>query len=52
MSANNVIWCNSTRKVGACKGEIMQPIGADAAEITACFRDPGGNVIGVYQHRG
>ena len=26
-------------------GEIVQPIGADAPEITARFRDPGGNVI-------
>lgn len=33
-------------------GEIVQPIGADAPEITARFRDPGGNVIGIYQHRG
>jgi uncharacterized protein len=30
-------------------GEMVQPIGADAPEITARFRDPGGNVIGVYQ---
>src|SRR5262250_2951105 len=30
-------------------GEIVQPIGMDAPEITARFRDPGGNVIGVYQ---
>ena len=30
-------------------GEIEQPIGADAPEITARFRDPGGNVIGLYQ---
>jgi predicted enzyme related to lactoylglutathione lyase len=30
--------------------EIVQPIGADAPEITARFRDPGGNVIGLYQH--
>ena len=27
----------------------MQPIGADAPEITARFRDPAGNVIGLYQ---
>ena len=33
-------------------GEVVQPIGADAPEITARFRDPGGNVIGIYQHRG
>jgi len=31
-------------------GEIVQPIGADAPEITARFRDPGGNIIGLYQH--
>ncbi len=31
-------------------GEIVQPLGADAPEITARFRDPGGNVIGLYQH--
>jgi len=30
-------------------GEIVQPIGADAPEITARFRDPGGNIIGLYQ---
>jgi predicted enzyme related to lactoylglutathione lyase len=30
-------------------GELAQPIGADAPEITARFRDPAGNVIGLYQ---
>jgi predicted enzyme related to lactoylglutathione lyase len=30
-------------------GEIAQPIGADAPEITVRFRDPAGNVIGLYQ---
>ena len=30
-------------------GEIVQPIGADAPEITARFRDPAGNVFGLYQ---
>jgi len=30
-------------------GEIVQPLGAEAPEITARFRDPGGNVIGLYQ---
>jgi predicted enzyme related to lactoylglutathione lyase len=35
--------------VVASGGEIVQPIGADAPEITARFRDPGGNVIGLYQ---
>jgi uncharacterized protein len=30
-------------------GEIVQPIGAEAPEITAHFRDPGGNILGLYQ---
>jgi uncharacterized protein len=30
-------------------GELVQPIGADAPEVTARFRDPAGNVIGLYQ---
>ena len=29
--------------------ELVQPIGADSPELTARFRDPGGNVIGLYQ---
>ena len=33
-------------------GEIIQGIGAHHPEITALFRDPGGNVFGIYQHRG
>lgn len=32
-------------------GELVQPIGADAPEITARFRDPAGNVLGLYQQR-
>jgi uncharacterized protein len=32
-------------------GTIVQPIGGDAPEITARFRDPAGNVIGLYQQR-
>jgi predicted enzyme related to lactoylglutathione lyase len=36
-------------RVIAHGGEIVQPIGADAPEITARFRDPGGNVLGLYQ---
>ena len=35
--------------VKANGGEIVQPLGADAPEITARFKDPGGNVIGLYQ---
>jgi uncharacterized protein len=33
-------------------GELVQPVGADAPEITARFRDPGGNLIGLYQEPG
>ncbi len=35
--------------VRANGGEIVQPIGVDAPEITARFRDPAGNVFGLYQ---
>lgn len=37
--------------IKAQKCEIVQPVGMDAPEITARFRDPGGNVIGLYQQR-
>ena len=30
-------------------GTIVQPIGGDGSEITARFRDPGGNIVGLYQ---
>jgi predicted enzyme related to lactoylglutathione lyase len=33
-------------------GVVVQPIGAEAPEITAHFSDPAGNVLGIYQHRG
>lgn len=33
-------------------GELVQPIGADEPEVTARFRDPAGNVIGLYQEPG
>lgn len=35
--------------VTASGGKIVQPIGADAPEITARFSDPAGNIIGLYQ---
>jgi uncharacterized protein len=35
--------------IAANGGEIVQPIGGDAPEITARFRDPAGNVIGLHQ---
>lgn len=34
------------RALGA---EVVQAIGVDHPEITARFRDPGGNIIGLYQ---
>ena len=30
-------------------GRIVQPVGADAPEITARFADPDDNVLGLYQ---
>ena len=36
-------------RITAHGGEIVQPLGVDAPEITARFRDPGGNVLGIYQ---
>jgi len=37
------------KAVVAKGGTIVQPIGADAPEITARFADPAGNVMGLYQ---
>ena len=42
----------TVKAIVANGGEIVQPIGGDAPEITARFRDPGGNVIGIYQQPG
>jgi predicted enzyme related to lactoylglutathione lyase len=38
--------CEAVRANG---GAIVQPVGADPPEITARVRDPGGNIIGLYQ---
>jgi predicted enzyme related to lactoylglutathione lyase len=38
------------RKVVANGGQIAQPVGADLPNVTARFLDPGGNLIGLYQH--
>jgi len=40
---------DAVEAVVANGGEIVQSIGGDAPEITARFRDPGGNVVGLYQ---
>jgi uncharacterized protein len=38
-------------KVTAKGGRVVQPIGGDDPEITARFKDPAGNVLGLYQER-
>ncbi len=35
--------------IKAAGGTIVQEIGADAPEITARFKDPSGNIFGLYQ---
>ena len=37
------------RTIEAKGGEIIQAIGGVAPEITARFKDPGGNILGIYQ---
>lgn len=36
-------------KLLANGGQLVQPMGMDAPEITARFSDPAGNIIGLYQ---
>ena len=47
------IWVDNVEEtiedVKRAGGQIVQEIGGDPGEITARFRDPGGNVIGLYQ---
>jgi uncharacterized protein len=38
--------------VVAAGGEIVQPVDAHAKEVIARFRDPAGNIIGLYQQPG
>lgn len=42
----------TVEKVIANGGALVQPIGADAPEVTARFSDLAGNVIGLYQDPG
>jgi uncharacterized protein len=37
------------KKLEATGAEIVQPIGGDPGETTARFRDPGGNIMAIYQ---
>lgn len=32
-------------------GTLDRPVGADLPEVTARFRDPSGNLFGLYQER-
>jgi predicted enzyme related to lactoylglutathione lyase len=36
----------------AAGGEIVQPVNPDEREIYALFRDPAGNILGIYQQAG
>lgn len=49
MVENAAATCDAIVKAG---GEIVQPINPRAAETFALFRDPGGNVLGIYQQHG
>jgi predicted enzyme related to lactoylglutathione lyase len=40
---------DTCKTIEASGGTIVQPLGGDAPELTARFRDPGGNVLGLYQ---
>ncbi len=39
------------RKIAAHGGEIVEPVPPGSPEIVALFKDPGGNLLGVYQER-
>ena len=39
------------RKITAHGGEIVEPVHPGARDIVALFRDPGGNLLGIYQER-
>jgi len=38
--------------ITAAGGEIVQPVNPDEGEIYALFRDPAGNILGIYQQPG
>jgi uncharacterized protein len=37
------------QKIKTNGGTIIQPVGMEAPEITARFRDPSGNILGLFQ---
>ncbi len=42
----------TVKDIVAQGGTIVQPIDKDARERTAAFKDPAGNIFGIYQDRG
>lgn len=38
-------------KIRADGGDVVEPVHPGAPEIVALFRDPGGNLLGIYQER-
>jgi predicted enzyme related to lactoylglutathione lyase len=50
-----IMVADATRSVDAvlaAGGEIVQPVDPDEREVVARFRDPAGNVLGIYQQPG
>ena len=43
---------STVKAIIANGGKIVQPLGADAREMTARFSDPAGNIFGLYQEPG
>jgi predicted enzyme related to lactoylglutathione lyase len=41
---------DAVKQVVAAGGTITQDTGVDAPELTARFRDPAGNILGLYQN--
>lgn len=39
------------KQILARGGEVVEDVGAHPPEVTALFRDPAGNVLGLYQQR-
>jgi predicted enzyme related to lactoylglutathione lyase len=39
------------KKIAAQGGEIVEPVHPGSPEIVALFRDPAGNLLGIYQER-
>ena len=42
----------ASEAVVAAGGEIVQPVDPDSLEVYLTFRDPAGNVLGIYQQEG